>query len=491
MTLLRARTLESFAPVAELPHYDRSAVRPGIVHVGVGGFHRAHQAMYIDRLMNKGEAMDWGICGVGLLPKDERMRDVMSAQDGLYTLVVKHPDGKWEPRVIGSIVEYLYAPDDPDAVIEKMADPSIRIVSLTVTEGGYNIDHFTHQFDLTFPPVAADLHSDRPATVFGLVTAALARRSERGVAPFTIVSCDNVSSNGHVARTAFTAFARATRPDLADWMDSHVRFPNSMVDRITPQTTDEDRAEIAERFGIDDGWPVVAEPFAQWVLEDDFSEGRPRYEEVGVQVVDDVEPYEMMKLRLLNAGHQVLGCLGHLAGYRMLHDVAQDPLFAELLMRYLDREGTPTLRAVPGIDLADYKRELLARFSNAGTRDTVARICTDVSDRIPTFLVPVIRDRLAAGGEVGRGVAVVAGWARYAEGVDEQGNTIEIVDSRKDALTEAARRYPVDPLGFVRQTELFGDLAEDPRFAGPYLAVLASLHDRGARRTIADLDALV
>jgi mannitol 2-dehydrogenase len=274
-------------------------------------------------------------------------------------------------------------------------------------------------------------------------------------------------------------------------VDRHVGFPNSMVDRITPQTTDEDRAAITERFGIADGWPVVAEPFSQWFFEDDFCAGRPPYEHAGAQVVDDVEPYELMKLRLLNAGHQVLGCLGYLAGYRMLHDAARDPLFADLLLGYMDREATPTLRPVPGIDLTAYKRELIERFSNAGTRDTVARQCVDVSDRIPTFLLPVVRDQLTAGGEVGRAAAAVAGWARYAEGVDEHGRSIEVIDSRRDALAAAARRYPGDPLAFVRQRDIFGDLGEDPRFSAPYLAVLASLHAEGARRTLAHLDALV
>jgi mannitol 2-dehydrogenase len=305
------------------------------------------------------------------------------------------------------------------------------------------------------------------------------------------MSCDNVAGNGHVARRAFIGFARAKDPDLAEWLENGARFPNSMVDRITPQTTDEDRAAVTERFGIVDGWPVVAEPFLQWVLEDSFSVGRPRYEDAGVQVVDDVEPYEMMKLRLLNAGHQVLGCLGQLAGYRMLHDVAQDPLFANLLMGYLDHEATPTLRPVPGIDLAAYKLDLLARFSNASTGDTVARICTDASDRISTFLVPVVRDQIASGGEMYRGVAVVAGFARYCEAIDEQGRPIEINDRRRDALVAAARAYGEDPLSFVRQRDLFGDLADDPRFSRPYLAVLASLHDRGAHWTIANLGALV
>jgi mannitol 2-dehydrogenase len=491
MTTLSSQTLTSLASHVQLPLYDRRLVRAGIAHIGVGGFHRAHQAMYLDRLLNQGSAMDWGICGVGLLPPDARMRDVMSAQDCLYTLVLKHPNGQQEARVIGSIVEYMYAPDAPAGVVERLADPGIRIVSLTITEGGYNIDPLTGEFDLNTPAVAADLHCERPATAFGLVTRALARRRAQGTPAFTVMSCDNVAGNGHVARKAFTAFARAADLELGDWVDGHVRFPNSMVDRITPQTTDEDRASVGAVLGVDDGWPVVAEPFCQWLFEDSFSHGRPPYERVGAQVVDDVEPYEMMKLRLLNAGHQVLGCLGHLAGYRMLDEVARDPAFVAHLRAYFRLEAAPTLRPVPGIDLGLYQHQLVERFANPGTRDTVARQCVDISTRIPTFLLPVVRDQLAAGRAVGHAAATVAAWARYCEGTDEQGGRIDIVDSRRDALMAAACRYPQDPLAFLRQREIFADLADDQRFVQPYRSVLASLHQRGARRTVADMDNLV
>src|SRR6478736_5625284 len=251
------------------PQYDRSSITTGIVHFGVGGFHRAHQAMYVDQLMNNGLATDWGICGVGVMPSDAHMRDVMHDQDCLYTLVLKDPDGSWEPRVIGSIVEYLFAPDDPNAVVEKMADPATRIVSLTVTEGGYNFHQVTGEFDADNPAVAADLVPNAvPGTTFGLITEALVRRRDRGLPPFTIMSCDNIQGNGDVARTVFTTFATLrgqARNDqnLGDWVRANVAFPNSMVDRITPATTDQDRAEVAERFGIADGWPVVCEPFTQ------------------------------------------------------------------------------------------------------------------------------------------------------------------------------------------------------------------------------------
>ena len=304
------------------------------------------------------------------------------------------------------------------------------------------------------------------------------------MAPFTIMSCDNIQGNGHVAQEVFTAFARLRDPELGDWVADQVQFPNSMVDRITPGTTDEDRAQIAERFGVEDAWPVVCEPFTQWVLEDKFSLGRPAFEKVGVQVVADVEPYELMKLRLLNASHQALCYFGYLAGYRLVHEVAQDPLFAGFLLDYMNREATPTLSPVPGIDLDDYKRQLIERFSNDAVRDTVARLCAESSDRIPKWLLPVIRENLAAGREVTLSAAVVASWARYAEGVDEHGEPIQVVDRLADKLTAIASTQRDDPLAFVANRELFGDLVDEPAFTEPYLAALDSLHTHGARATL-------
>ena len=288
MTALNQANLGSLS--IPVPSYDRSQVTVGIVHFGVGGFHRAHQAMYIDQLMEQGKALDWGICGVGVMPFDLKMKEAMQSQDCLYTLVEKAPDGSWEPRIIGSIVQYLYAPDDPDAVIEKMADPATRIVSLTVTEGGYNFHPVTGEFDDTNPAVQADLAPGAvPATTFGLITEALVRRRSRGIEPFTVMSCDNIQGNGHMAQEVFAAFARLRDPELGEWVEGKRSFPNSMVDRITPVTTDEDRAQISERFGVEDAWPVVCEPFTQWALEDKFTAGRPPLEDVGVQVVPDVD----------------------------------------------------------------------------------------------------------------------------------------------------------------------------------------------------------
>lgn len=467
------------------PAYDRAALTAGIVHFGVGGFHRAHEAMYLDRLMNAGQAHDWGIVGVGTMPGNTRMRDALRAQDHLYTMVVKHPDGHLEPRVIGSIVDYLYAPDNPRLVLDRLVDPAIRIVSLTVTEGGYHVHQVTGEFDPSDPDLEADLADlGAPRSVFGFVTEALRRRRERGIPPFTVMSCDNLPGNGDVAKNMMTAFAELVDPGLADWMRAHVAFPNSMVDRITPVTGDADIALLTERFGIVDAWPVVCEPFTQWVLEDRFPLGRPPFEEAGVQLVDDVVPYELMKLRLLNCSHQALCYLGFLSGYEYAHEVCQDPLFAGFLLRYMEREASPTLPPVPGVDLDAYRHELIARFANPEVRDTLARLCAESSDRIPKWLVPVIAENLGSAGEIDCSALVVASWARYAEGVDEHGAPIEVVDRMRDTVMAAAARYGEDPLAFIRNRDLFGGLSEHSRFTATYLRALADLHAKGARRTL-------
>jgi mannitol 2-dehydrogenase len=447
-----------------VPTYDRSQISIGIVHFGVGGFHRAHQAMYVDRLLNQGLARDWGICGVGVLPGDQRMRDALRSQDNLYTLILEHPDGTREPRVIGSLVDFRYAPDDPESVLELLSDPATRIISLTITEGGYN------------QPLSA---------VFPLVTEALNRRRERGLASPTIVSCDNIVENGQVARRAFTSYAEGFNPGLAQWMRVNTKFPDSMVDRITPVTTAEVIERLGSEYGVQDAWPVAAEPFAMWVLEDDFVDGRPPLDKAGVQLVDDVSPYEAMKLRLLNASHQGLCYFAYLAGYRLVHEAAQDPMIAEFLCHYLDFEAMPTLGRIPG--LTEFKDGLLPRFANAYIRDTVARLCAESSDRIPKWLLPVVRDNLRSGGPVRLSAAIVASWARYAEGVDERGKPIEVVDPLADTLVPIARSQRDNPTAFLQNRSVFGGLVDEPRFVEPYLWTLDSLHRQGARATLAAL----
>jgi mannitol 2-dehydrogenase len=421
------------------------------------------------------------------------MQQVMHAQDGLYTLVVKHPDGTLSPRVIGSIVKYLYAPDDPAAVIETLAERRVRIVSLTVTEGGYNLRPATGRFDDTNLEVLKDLTDGAsPTTMFGFLTEALRLRRARGLGAFTVVSCDNIEGNGNAARASLSAFASLKDPELGDWIRATVRFPNSMVDRITPATTDDDRQDFLDRYGVQDDWPVHCEPFTQWMLEDDFGdlgdslERRPPLQDAGVTLVSEVRPYELMKLRLLNAGHQALAYLGYLAGYRLVHEASQDPAFAGFLRAYF-AEAVPTLEPVPGVDLDEYRQELIVRFSNSHMSDTLARLATDGSDRIPKFLLPVIAENLAAGRDVRRAAAVLAGWARYCEGSDEQGEPIEVRDYLADRLQANARRQQEDPLAFVADRELFGDLVDSEAFTGPYLQTLEMLRSQGARATVAHL----
>jgi mannitol 2-dehydrogenase len=451
----------------DTPNYDRHRVSVGIAHIGAGHFHRAHQAMYIDRLLQRGMAREWGICGIGVMPGDWTMRDVLRDQGGLYTLILENPDGTRDAHMIGSIIDYRYAPDDPEAALEVLAAATTRIISLTITEGGYR-------------------DPDGPA--FALITEALARRRCRGIAAPTIVSCDNIESNGEIARRAVLANAERRDPGLADWVAEHTRFPSSMVDRITPATTLEMAAQVRRDFGVDDRWPVLAEPFTAWVLEDNFADGRPPLEQAGVLLVDDVGPYESMKLRLLNAGHQSLCYFAYLCGFEFVHDAARDPLFAEFLLAYFDFEAIPTLAPVPGIDLHDYSRTLVERFGNPGVRDTVARLCAYSSDRIPKWLLPVIYDNLASDGSVRLAAATVASWARYAEGADEWGQPIEVVDQLADSLVPIARSQHENPTAFIEINAVFGDLAQQPRFVEAYRWALESLHRNGARAT---LEALV
>ena len=487
---LRAATLGDLGREVTVPGYDRSQVSVGIVHFGAGAFHRSHQAMYIDRLMTAGHALDWGICAVDVLPAERPKASLVAAQDGLYTLMIKHANGTIEPRVIGSLAEYLFAPDAPGRVLDRLADPRTRIVTLTITEGGYNVRPATGEFDDGNAAVQRDLSSDGPPeTVFGFVTEALRRRRAAGIAPFTVASCDNIQGNGDMARAMFAAFADLTEPGLGAWLRAEVSFPNSMVDRITPVTTPADVDRLDAEFGIDDRWPVVCEPFAQWVLEDSFPAGRPPLEECGVQLVTDVTPYELMKLRLLNCSHQALGYSGYLAGYRYVHEAAADPVFADFLTRYMQLEARPTLADVPGVDLDDYITTLLDRFGNPAIRDTLARLCAASSDRIPKWLVPVIRQNLAIGGPVVRSAAVVASWARYAEGLDEQGKPIEVVDALRPELMARARQQRDEPLSFVANAHLFGDLAEHGAFTAAYLDALDAFHRLGARATLEQLNA--
>lgn len=467
------------------PSYDRAAASVGIVHFGVGNFHRSHQAWYVDRLMQAGQGLDWGICGVGVLEQDAAMRDAMRAQDCEFTLVVRHPDGSLEPRIVGSVLEYLYGPHDAATVLERLADPAVRIVSLTVTEGGYLKNAATGAFDAEHPSVRHDLeHRDRPQTAFGFIVEGLRRRRAAGLAPFAVLSCDNLQGNGEVTRQTVAGLARLLDPDLADWIETTVSFPGCMVDRITPATTDDDREALYRQFSITDRWPVPAEPFSQWIVEDDFPLGRPALERVDVQFVDDVTPYELMKLRLLNASHQALAYLGVPLGCTLVDEAMQDGRVRAFVGRYMADEAAPTLGPLPGIDLPAYMATLLERFANPGVKDTLVRLATDGGNRMATFTLPTIRDNLAAGRPVELGAAMVAAWAEYWAGIGRGAVAPSQIpdDVHADALRSAA--LDERPEAFVGLQELFGDLGRERRFVEPYLRLRAVAAGQGVHALV-------
>ena len=466
-----------------MPTYDRRKLRPAIVHLGVGGFHRAHQARYLDDLAERGISMDWGERGVGVLADDWRMAEALGPQDCLYTLVERSAE-RDAARLIGSLTDYLFAPANPGAVIQLLADPGTRIVSLTITEGGYLVDDATGVFDASHPAVRQDTDLTAPSTAFGYLCGALARRRAAGIPPFTVLSCDNLQGNGRVARTAVVSFARLHDEALANWIETEVAFPNAMVDRITPQTTDADRAMVAQAFGVVDAWPVMTEPFRQWVIEDAFALGRPPLEEVGAQIVPDVHPYETMKLRLLNGSHQAMTYLGYLAGYRYVHEAMADADLRRLVEHMMDQEVTPLLPPVPGIDLAAYKRSLVERFQNPKISDTLARIAFAGSDRMPKFLLPSLIAALAQRRPHRLLTLATAGWLRYLRGVDEQGNEIVLEDRRADDLRRRAKQGGSDPRPLLAVNGVFGELRQDETWVAELESALRELDRRGVRGVV-------
>jgi mannitol 2-dehydrogenase len=470
----------------KVPRYDRSKVKQSIVHIGVGGFHRAHQTVYTEDLYDQAENLCWAYCGLGLLKQDSRMRDVMRAQDFLYTLVERDIDGD-SARVVGSIVNYIFAPDNREAALEKMASPDTRIVSMTITEGGYYIQSDTGKFDPLHPDIRHDLaHPHEPHCSFGFLLEALDRRRQRGQAPFTVMSCDNIQGNGDVTKKVLTAFAELRDPKLANWISANCLFPNSMVDRITPATTDENRALVRDKFGIDDEWPVMTEAFKQWVVEDHFVQGRPPWEKAGVQITSDVMPYEKMKLRLLNASHQALCYIGMLFGREFAHQTMDDPDIRKLVELMMDREVTPILPEVPGVDLGKYKRTLIRRFANPAIRDQLSRIGIYGSSGMPKFVLPTIQEQLQRGGPIDLLSFTVACWFRYLNGRDEQGREIVMKDPMAPCLRELAQAAGKDPAPLLAVREIFSEeLANAPRFVNNMKAMLASFYERGARATLA------
>ncbi len=468
-------------PVA-VPGYDRAALTGGIVHFGLGNFHRAHQAVYLDRLLNTGQGHDFAIIGAGVMPADAAARDVLAGQDFLYTVVEQSAESS-DPRVIGAMIDYL-PPGDPAGTIARLADPATRIVSLTITEGGYFIDAATGHFDPTHPAIAADgAKPDAPKTVFGLIVAGLRARRAAGVQPFTVMCCDNIPHNGLVTREAVVETARLSDPELADWIAANVAFPNGMVDRITPATSDRERAMIRD-MGVNDASPVFCEDFIQWVLEDNFPAGRPALEQVGVQFVPDVTPYEMMKIRILNGGHAIIAYPSGLMDIHFVHEGMQNDLVRAFLDKVEAEEVIPAVPPVPDTDLNAYFAKVKERCANPKIGDTIRRLCLDGSNRQPKFIIPTIADRLAAGQPVDGLALESALWCRYCAGVTDSGAVIEPNDPNWDRLTAAAQAAKADPAAWLGMADIYGATGQDARFAEPFGRWLAMLWDQGTAATL-------
>ncbi len=473
---LTLATLGDLPDGVAVPGYARADLTPGIVHIGVGNFHRAHMAVYLDRLFSTGRDHDWAIVGAGIKPFDAARRELLRAQDWLTTVVELDPE-RLSARVTGAMVDFCEV--DSGTLTARLSDPAIRIASLTITEGGYYVDAKTGAFDAAHPEIVADAAPGAvPQTVFGVLLAGLAARRAAGVAPFTVLSCDNLPENGHVTRNAVLGLARLidtpTGGDLHDWVAAHVAFPNSMVDCITPGTSAREIAMVRDTFGIVDAAPVACEPFRQWVMEDTFPLGRPRLEDVGVTFTADVAPYETMKLRILNAGHAAIAYAGALLGHVYVHDAMADPAISGWLMHLMETDVIPVLPPIPGEDFHAYLAKCHERFANPRVGDTIARLCQDGSNRQPKFVLPTVHDAIAAGSGTRALALEVALWCRYCAQADPGG----IDDPRGEILRTAAQDGPA---AFMALGEVFGTLGENADFVAEVADWADALETRGVR----------
>lgn len=481
---LSPAALGSLKPGIGVPNYDRAKVTPGIVHLGIGAFHRAHMAVYVDDLL--AEDPSWGIIGASLRRPDTK--EALEPQGGLYTIAVRDAEGT-HPRVIGSILSVMDANTERDALLDLMASENIRIVSLTVTEKGYCHDPATGELDQRHPDIVHDLaNPGAPKSAPGMLVEALARRKAAGIAPFTVMSCDNLPSNGETAKRIVTRFAALRDADLGEWV-KNVAFPSTMVDRIVPSTTDADREEVKNLIGAEDAWPIMTEPFTQWVIEDHFPSGRPAFEKVSAQLVKDVEPFELMKLRMLNGSHSTMSYLGYLGGYQYIAEVMGDPAYVKLIHGLMTEEAMPTLD-MPGTDLGAYRDQLLERFRNPALKHRTWQIAMDGSQKLPQRLLGTIRDRLKAGQPITRLALGVAAWMRYVTGVDEDGKEIDVRDPHALKMMAISADAGDDPValyeGLSSLTEVFGtDLAGNAVFRDTVVEHLENLFDEGAKATVA------
>ncbi len=478
-------TLENLAALPSgvlKPNYDRSDLSPGIVHIGLGNFHRAHQAWYLHQLMQDKQALDWAVLGAGVRCEDANRRTKMLKQDCLTTLIELAPSGK-SVEVVGSMIDYIPVLNNNAALITNMAQKTIRIVSLTVTEGGYyqtglgtfDKDHTDIQYDAAHPKT--------PKTAFGAMIAALQIRKDNGAGPFTCLSCDNLQSNGQVLSQTILGLARLSSPDLAEWIEQNVTFPNSMVDCIVPATGPTE-LELVQSFGIDDCLPVTHENFRQWVIEDKFCAGRPEFEKVGVTFTDNVHNFEAMKLRLLNAGHQLIAAPAELLSISTISDAMGYPLISQLFRKIETEEIVPHVSAVPGMTPLAYVDLIEKRFANPEIGDTTRRVAFDGSARHPGFIHPVLRDAIAQNMPLDGLALGEALWARMCAGWREDGTMIESNDPSWENLVTHAIIAKDCPAEWRRQYQLYGDLGRDIQFGVRFDNWLHLIWSQGTEKAI-------
>lgn len=481
---LTQANLKQLSGAVSVPGYDRAAVRGGILHIGVGNFHRAHQAVYLNELLEQGHSPDWGIRGAGVRAADTKMRDMLAAQDWLSTVVENDARGM-KAAVTGAMIDFLPVAEGHGPIIAAIAHVDTRIVSLTVTEGGYFIDAATGSFDPDHTDIVFDAaHLNAPRTVFGAIVAGLAQRRKQLDLPVTVMSCDNLPGNGDVARAAVLGLARQADSALAVWIEEYVTFPNGMVDRITPATSARERDLLRDKFGVEDASPVFCEPFRQWVLEDNFANGRPAFEAVGVTMTDSVHDYEAMKIRVLNGGHAIIAYPAGLAGIGFVHDAMNTPEIEAFLRKVIDEDVAPNVASVGGQSPHDYLEQTIIRFKNPGVADTVSRLCLDGSNRQPKFIVPAIRDRLAQG-ETPEGLALcTALWCHYCAGSDDSGTTIPPNDPNWEVLTETAQKAADNPLVWLEQGDIYGDLAHSAPFRDAFIRAHKNIKKIGTIQAI-------
>ena len=481
MVALGNGNLAEISTTARVPAYDRATLKPGIAHFGVGNFHRAHQCVYLDDLFATGAGHDWAVVCLGVRPEEKPAFADLAAQDCLFT-VTEVDEGVRRTRVIGSVVRVV-EPGDRAATMAVLTDPAIRIVTLTITEGGYYLSgdqpHLDHP-DLVAD--AADLSAAR--TVFGLIAAALAERRAAGTAPFTVLCCDNLPHNGDLTRRLVTGLAARADAALAGHIEAEVAFPNSMVDRITPATTPAQVQSLRAETGIEDKRPVFCEPFIQWVVEENFCNGRPALEGVDVTFVTDVTPYELMKLRILNAGHATIAYPAALLGLTYAHDAMRDDLVLRFFRDVEENELLPTAPSIKGVSREDYLATVTSRFANPAIADTLRRLALDGSNRQPKFILPSVRERLARGEDISGLALVGALWCRYCTGTLEDGSEIEPNDPNWDALKAAARAAKDEPQRFLEQRDIFGDLGSNPTYADAFAGHLRALWREGVRAVL-------